>query len=107
MTMTKKLLMAFTTVALAVASAASSYKVTLFQPSEVSGKQLKPGEYKLSLQEDKVTISSGKESVEASVKVETSDTKFSSTAIRYTGTEGKYRIQEIRLGGTTTKLVFN
>ena len=36
---------------------------------------------------------------EADVKMETADTKFSSTSVRYRNGDGKYRLQEIRLGG--------
>jgi hypothetical protein len=105
--MTKRFLIVFTSLALAIASAASSYRITLFQKSEVAGKQLKPGEYKMSLQGDKVILSQGKQTVEASVKVETSETKFGSTTVRYTGDESNARIQEIRIGGTNTKVIFN
>jgi hypothetical protein len=104
--MTRKILLSLTTIALAVASAASSYKITLFQPSIVAGTELKPGEYKLTLKDEKAVITSGKTSVEANVKTETADNKFSSTTVRYVNGDGKYRVQEIRLGGTNTKLVF-
>jgi hypothetical protein len=80
--------------------------VTLFQPSVVNGNELKPGEYKVTVQDNKAVISSGKTSVEAPVKTETADSKFSSTTVRYRNGDGKYRLQEIRLGGTNTKLVF-
>jgi len=102
----KKILLSFATLALAVASAAPSYRVTLFQPSMVNGTELKPGEYKVTLSDNKAVISSGKTSVEATVKTETADSKFSSTTVRYSNGGGKYQVQEIRLGGTTTKLVF-
>ncbi len=105
--MTKKILFAFATLALTVASAASSYRVTLFQNSEIGGKQLKPGEYKMIVEGDKVVLSQGKNSVEATAKVESSDTKFSSTTIRYSGGESNSKVQEIRIGGTNTKVVFN
>ena len=104
--MTRKLLLSFGTIALAVASAASSHKITLFQPSLVNGTELKAGEYKVTVQDNKATITSGKTSVQADVKTETADTKFSSTTVRYRNGDGKYRLQEIRLGGTTTRLVF-
>lgn len=104
--MTNKILLSFATVALAAASAANSYRVTLFQPSVVAGKELKPGNYKLTVKDNKAVISSGKESVEATVQTETADAKFSSTTVRYRNGDGKYRVQEIRLGGTTTRLVF-
>ncbi|MCL4794430.1 MAG: hypothetical protein KJZ84_07700 [Bryobacteraceae bacterium] len=106
MTNTMKYFILFLTVALAVASA-STYNVQLFQPSIVSGQELKPGQYKLTVDDSKVTISRGKQSVEAAVKMETSDSKFSSTSVRYTNENGKMKVQEIRLGGTNTKLVFN
>ena len=105
--MTRKLLLSFATFALAVASAASSHKITLFQPSLVNGTELKPGDYKVTVQDNKVVISSGKTSVEATIKTETADSKFSSTTVRYRNGDGKYRLQEIRLGGTTTRLVFD
>lgn len=102
----KKVLLSFATLALAVASAASSYRITLFQPSIVAGTELKPGDYKVTLKDNKAIISSGKTSVEANVTSETADAKFSSTTVRYSNGDGKYRVQEIRLGGTNTKLVF-
>lgn len=104
--MTRKILLSFATLALAVASAGSSYKVTFFQPSLVNGTELKPGDYKVTLQDNKAVITSGKTSVEAPVKTETADTKYSSTSVRYRNGDGKYRVQEIRIGGTGTKLVF-
>lgn len=103
--MTKKLIIVFACLALAVAYA-DTHRITLFQPSEVAGKQLQPGEYKLELKDGKVVISKGKEMVEASAKVETSDQKFSATTVRYANGDGKMKIQEIRLGGTKTRIVF-
>lgn len=106
MTNTLKYLVLFLTLALAVASA-STHSVQLFQPSIVSGQELKPGQYKLTVDDSKVIISKGKQSVEAAVKMETSDSKFSSTSVRYITENGKMKVSEIRLGGTNTKLVFN
>ncbi|MGQ9917155.1 MAG: hypothetical protein ACUVS7_07035 [Bryobacteraceae bacterium] len=106
MTKTMKFLAIFLTIGLLVASAAT-YNVTLFQPSVVAGKELRPGDYKLVLEDGKAVIQKGKEKVEATVKIEQGDAKFSSTSVRYVEENGKLKIQEIRLGGTTTKLVFN
>ncbi len=69
--------------------------------------QLEPGDYKLDLDGSKVVISNGKKSAAADVKVETSDKKFSATSVRYQNGDGNYHVQEIRLGGTKTKIVFN
>jgi hypothetical protein len=103
----KKILIAFATVALAVASAAANYKVTLFQPSMIAGTELKAGDYKIEVKDNKAVVRSGKTVVEADIKVETAAEKFSSTSVRYNAADGKYQVQEIRLGGTNTKLVFN
>jgi len=103
----KKLMFSFATLALAVASAASSYHFSIFQPSVLAGKDLKPGDYKIELNGDKATIKVGKQVLEATVKVESGTEKFSETSVRYTSADGKMSVQEIRLGGTKTKLVFN
>lgn len=101
-----KLMFCFAILALTVAGA-DTFRVTLLQPSVVSGQELKPGEYKLDVTDSKVVISKGKTTVEAAVKVEKVDSKFKSTSVRYANGDGKMTVQEIRLGGTTTKLVFN
>jgi hypothetical protein len=86
---------------------AETYHVTLLKPSVVAGKELKPGDYRVDVNNDKVTISHGKESVEAKVKTETSERKYGSTTVRYEMQGEKYKIQEIGIGGTKTKLVIN
>lgn len=103
----KKLMFSFATLALAIASAASSYHFSIFQASYVGGKELKPGDYKIQLDGDKATIKVGKQVVEAAVKVENGSEKFPETSVRYGTADGKMTVQEIRLGGTSTKLVFN
>lgn len=102
----KKFMLGFAVLALAVASAAETHRVTLFQPSVIAGKELKAGDYKLELKDNKVVISQGKNSVETEVKVENSADKFNATSVRYTTSDGKNNVQEIRLGRTNTKLVF-
>ena len=106
----RKLFIGFATFALAIGMAASSsYKLNLLQPSIINGTELKPGEYRIEVKDNKALVNKGKKTVvESDVKVETSDTKFGTTTIRYSGGEaGKYKVQEILLGGTNTKLVFN
>ncbi len=93
--------------AVSMAAAAETHRVTLFQESTVNGSTLKPGDYKLTIDSNKVTLVKGKEKAEADVTVQPGGTKFSSTSVRYANGDGKYRIKEIRLGGTTTTLVFN
>ena len=86
---------------------AKTYPVKLHKPSMVEGKELKPGSYKVELAGEKVKITNGKETVETVAKTEDGPVRFASTSVRYTGENGKMKISEIRLGGTSTKLVFN
>ena len=102
--MTKKIILSIATLALALS--AETHRITLFQPTSLNGKELKPGDYKVEIKDSKAVISCGKESVEAAVRVENSGAKFGSTSVRYTQGEGKFTLQEIRVGGTKTKLIF-
>jgi len=104
--MIRRVVLSFLVLALAIASA-ETYKVTLFQPSVVKGKELKAGQYKLNITDQRVVIMDGKTPIEISAKVETADQKFSSTTVRYSQENGKNSISEIRFGGTRTRLVFN
>ncbi len=102
--MYKKLVAGFALIsALAIASAANSYRVDLYQATVVNGTTFKPGECKVEVKDNHVVLKQGKTSAEASVKVESAKDKFPSTSVGYA--DGNH-IQEIRLGGTTTKLVF-
>ncbi|MEO7652497.1 MAG: hypothetical protein ABIZ80_18695 [Bryobacteraceae bacterium] len=103
----KKLLLTVVILATCVVSSAKSYEIRLFQPASVGGVELKPGEYKVEFTDSKATLKAGKLSTEAPVKVESTEEKYSSTSVRYQNENGKLRVQEIRLGGTKTKLVFN
>ena len=111
--MLQRFLVVFAILALVMASAGtvpapgSSFRVNLTQPSVVKGADLKPGEYRVSLAAEKATFTSGKTSVEAPVKIESAPEKFSSTAVRYVTENGKSVVSEIRVGGTTTRLIFN
>src|SRR5437868_1953159 len=91
----------------AVANAAT-YTVTLYEKATVSGTELKPGEYKVDWSGDTAKILSGKKMiVEAKVKAENDSAKFDKTTVRYSSANGGYKLEEIRLGGTKTKLIFN
>ena len=83
------------------------YTVTFFEPTVVGNTELKAGDYKLEVQDQKVVIKNGHTTAEAGVKVETNDTKYPSTSVRYANADGKYKVQEIRVGGTNMKLVLD
>jgi hypothetical protein len=89
-------------------STGTRYRVTLLQNAVFQGNELKAGDYRLSLADSKVTITSenGKHPLEVPVKVETEDKKFESTTVRLSTVNGKAVVAEIRLGGTKTRLVF-
>ena len=103
----RKVLPFFLVAGLAVAGG-HSYNVSLFVPSRVGATELKPGQYKIEVNDQTAVIRQGKVQAESPVKVEEGDSKFATTVVRYgSSADGKSRIQEIRIGGTKTRLVFN
>ena len=103
----RKVLPFFLVAGLAVASA-RFYTVRLFETAIVGTTELKPGDYKIEVNDQKAVIRRGKMQTESPVKVEEGDTKFATTVVRYVNhADGKAHIQEIRIGGTKTKLVFS
>jgi len=103
--MTKRLLLVFAIVGLAVASA-KTYTVILPQAAVLGDMQLAPGTYSVEVVDMKALIHNGKMHGEAPVKVETADNKYSTTTVRLNNEEGKMHLQEIHIGGSKTKLVF-
>jgi len=107
-----KFILAFVAAAaFAVAWAAERHTLTLLQPAMVGATELEPGVYKLTISDSEILIERGRTRVSAPVRMETADRKFSSTTVRLRKDEerqngtGKYRITEIRLGGTNRKLI--
>src|SRR5437660_3711351 len=102
-----RMMLTFGTLALAVASAADTYRVSLQETTMLAGKQIRPGDYRIEVNGGRAVIKDGKKDVaESAVKVETGNEKFRATTVRYQNGDGKYHLQEIRLGGTNTTLVF-
>jgi hypothetical protein len=111
---TRKFVLALATLALGVtiasgsANAASNkYNVTFDRPAVVAGVELKPGEYRLTIDGDKVTIASKQQTAEAGVAMHTEQRKFNSTIVRYEMGDGKNSVTQIRLGGTNQVLEFS
>ncbi len=100
--MMTKLMCAFSILALAVASAAATYRVSIFDKTTIAGSQLNPGDYKVQIKDNKAIFLKGKTSLEAPVEVQSTPERNESTSVKYVNGA----IQEIRLGGTNTKLVF-
>ncbi|MBV8834552.1 MAG: hypothetical protein JO217_13320 [Acidobacteriaceae bacterium] len=102
--MLNKLFLGLVTFGVMTLSAANgTYKVTLFQDSVVDGKQLKAGDYKVELKDNDAVMKLGKQVIEVPARAETNPSKFSSTEIQY---KDNNTLQEIRVGGTNTKIVF-
>ena len=92
-------------IGMSLAYAGSTYHFTLYKATTIHGTQLKPGECKLELQGDKAIIRQGKTSAESSVTVQNGEHKFEASSVTYNA-DAPEQIQEIRLGGTATKLLF-
>jgi hypothetical protein len=103
--MIKRALLLVSVVSLAVASAASNFNLNFYQTTVVNGTTLKVGEAKLEIKENKAIVKQGKTSVEANVKVETSNSKYLYTTVGYKDSDN-HQIKDITLAGTTTKIVF-
>ncbi|HEV3331693.1 MAG TPA: hypothetical protein VG096_11965 [Bryobacteraceae bacterium] len=103
--MKKILLFAIGVAGLAIAST-NSYSVKLLSPAMLGTIALEPGEYRVEVIDQKAVIRNGRFHGEAPVKVESGDTKYGTTVVRFNTADGKMHIQEIHVGGTKTKLVF-
>lgn len=100
--MVKNILLGFATFGLAIVSAATSYNVTFYQPVMINGSELKAGDYKVELKDKMAVIKQGKTVTEAPVTIENEAQKFQRTSVRLNGMQ----VEEIRVGGTNTRIVF-
>ena len=101
----KKAVAVMLAIGITSAYAGSTYQFTLYKPTTINGTQLKPGTVKLDLQGDKVVMKQGKTSAESNVIVKNGDHKFEASSVTYSA-DAPDQVQEIRLGGTATKLLF-
>jgi hypothetical protein len=106
--MTKKWLLTFALAGLSVASA-KTYTITVYEPLVVAGTQLKPGQYKLSLENSKAIFTNDRHKTvaEAKVTVQNSAKKIDTTAIESKLVGQQNQLEGIALGGTRMKLEFN
>jgi hypothetical protein len=107
MDMNRRVVLSFVAFAGLALASTKSYNLSLFFPVKLGTTELKAGDYRLEVEGDKVVIRSGKVRSEATVRVEQADTKYNTTSVRVIGSSGEQKIQEIRLGGTHTKLIVN
>ena len=96
-------LLAFGTFALGLAMAAANYHLKISTPTWVNGNELQPGDYRVQVQGDKVTIEGQNNSIEVPGTVQTSAQKFPATSLRSDDVNGKQQLEEIDFGGTKTQ----
>jgi hypothetical protein len=94
------------TLALTGLAGAETYSFKILDSVTLDGKELKPGNYKVEVKDSVAVIRSGKDSTEVRVKTENGTRKYDSTSVRYTVEGGKNNLEEIHIGGTKTKLIF-
>jgi hypothetical protein len=83
------------------------YDISLTVASKVGTVKLAPGAYKMQIDGDKATFTDARnKSITVPVKLETSPTKFSATAVEASNKSGEDTIEAIDLAGTTTKVEF-
>jgi hypothetical protein len=102
----KKVFAVLFALTISAAYAASSYTVNLYKPTVINGTQLTAGDVKLAIQGDKVVIKQGKTTVEANVTVENASQKFVLTSVGYADGSSS-QLRDVRLAGTTLKLLFD
>ena len=100
-----KLMLGACVFSLGIATAASTYHVKIADPTWVGTTELKPGEYQVQVDGDKVTFKLGKNIVAVAAKVETSASKFNDTQMDIRTENGQAKLKELDLGGTKSKIM--
>ena len=100
-----KLMLGACVFALGIATAASAYHVRIADPTWVGQTQLKPGDYQVTVDGDKVTFKQGKNVVAVTGKVETSAVKFTDTQLDIKTENGQAKLRELDLAGTKSKVM--
>ena len=87
---------------------AKTYQISITSPTQAGSVQLKAGMYTLKVQGNNVIFTSveSDKSFTVPVKVEAAGAKFDDTQVQSTKDGDIDKIQEIDLGGSTTKLGF-
>jgi hypothetical protein len=102
----KRFVLSFLILAIAVAiagtvPAAHHYNITLAQDTTVNGTRVIAGDYRLTVSPAKITLAGEKLNLDLPAKIETNNTKFDDTAVRFVDN----KLAEIRIGGTKTRIV--
>lgn len=86
---------------------AKSFPFNLADISQAGSVKLKPGEYAVKVDGDKVTlVDHSGHAIETNAKLETADHKFAYTEVAISSAGGTNRIESITLAGSKNKVVF-
>ncbi len=85
---------------------AAGHQMVISSPTWVNGKELKPGDYKLQVQANSVTIQGQETSIQVPAEIQTSAAKHPYTSFRSEDINGKQQLEEVDLGGTKTTILF-
>ena len=109
--MTKRSLILLGVLAMSFLSIASakSYNIAFASPTMAGNAQLAAGEYTLKVEGTNAVFTNvdSNKSVTTPVKIENVDKKYGTTTVETTQQGNATRIDDIQLGGSTTKLEFN
>jgi hypothetical protein len=96
-------MLTLSTLALGIASAASSHTVSFYEPVWVGATQLKAGDYTVEMQGDKAVFKNGgKKVAEVPATLGSNDQKYKYTSF----SSAASKVKEIDLGDTKSKIVF-
>jgi hypothetical protein len=102
-----KLMLGACVFSLGIAAAASSYHVKISDPTWVGTTELKPGEYAVQVEGDKVTFKMGKNVITVPAKVEENASKFADNQMLMKSENGQSKLKELDLAGTKSKILLN
>src|SRR5882724_2303733 len=103
----KRLSLILAALALAFAMVASAHTIGFTERTMVGGQELKPGDYKVEVEGNQVTIFNGSHKIELLAKqVLNAPHKFERSQVLINTEGGKNTLEEIRIGGSTTRLIF-
>jgi hypothetical protein len=101
----KKLMLLTLVLALAAFAATNTFHVTFDSAAWIGATEVKAGEYKLTIEGDKVTLKGGKNVIDVPGKVEVAEHEYRSTAVVVLAVGNRNQLKEIEIGGTKTRIV--
>jgi type 1 fimbria pilin len=102
----KKLMVFAILFAFAAFAASNVFHVTFQSDAWIGANQVKAGDYKVSVDDGKVTFKSGKTVIEVPGKIETAEHKFATTGIVIVTVAERPQVKEIEIGGSASRIVF-